>query len=371
MADLGWADAWVDLGFSGKVFRPYKAPERVNGHFIPIKSDMFSMGVIASELLQGCHPAPNLKRVEESDKSWKRWVESGERKLEGICSDRIRTMIRRCLYPEPAERPDANECLSEICAELKETYQLDIEQTLAAWREPIFDSVTAQNDHQAWAANNSIRLGTSEVIRSLEQLTTRLNKIQIHDINTCEEWVPLADSYHKLVEAAGEIQESSGISVRKLALNYLLSILGMLERSDVLNIQVRDDLPEVIQPFERFSEVVKRMADLAEFPQSDELAAFDKLGAYARSALAFGKASALRSEGGSQSEVIALLATAINAAQDEPVNYYFRARWIYDWIYDGNLDKEKFTNILKDSEIAINLAPNWEEPRNFLESVKS
>ncbi|TAJ77601.1 MAG: protein kinase family protein [Gallionellaceae bacterium] len=379
VADLGWADAWVDLGFSGKVFRPYKAPERVEGKFSPIKSDMFSMGVIAAQLLQGHHPAPNIKRAEESDKSWKKWVESGERKLEGISSDRIRTMILRCLNLDPAARPDANECLGEICAELKETYCLDIAQALAAWRKPIFESVAAQNEHQAWAANNSIRLGSSEVIRSLEQITSRLKKIQVHDICSCEEWVPLADSYLKLLEAAGEVQEASKVPIRKLALNYLLSILGKLDRPDVLNIQARDDLPNVVQPFERFSEVVKLMADLADFPQGDELEPVEKLGAYARSALAFGKASALRFEGGRQSEVIALLTTAINVAQDEPVNYYFRARWIHEILFlsPGGASSEKLSSqqsmqtIISDLERAISLASDWEEPKNLLQSIKS
>jgi len=378
VADLGWADAWIDLGFPGKVFRPYKAPERIEGYFVSIKSDMFSMGVIASELLQGRHPAPNLKRSEESDKSWKKWVKDGKRILDGISSSRIRTMILNCLDSDAATRPDANECLSAICAELKETYHIDIAQTLAAWRKPIFDSVAAQNDHQAWAANNSIRLGSSEVVRSLEQLISRLKKIQVHDINTCEAWVSLADSYLQLVEAAGEIQEASEVPVRKLALDYLLSILGKLDRSDVLNIQARDDLPEVMQPFERFSGVVKRMADLADFSHGDELEAVEKLGAYARSALAFGKASVLRVDGGSQSEVIALLTTAINAARDEPVNYYFRARWIHENLFltpsrtesKGLPSQQVIQTIIADLERVISLDQNWEEPKSFLESIK-
>lgn len=379
VADLGWADAWVDLGFTNKVLRDYMAPERFEGKFSRIKSDMFSMGVIAAQLLRGCHPASNLKKHLKSEGSWKNWVESGERNLDGISSDRMRNMILRCLNPDPDARPDANECLSEICAELKETYHIDIEQTLAAWRKPIFDSVTAQNDHQAWAANNSIRLGPSEVIRSLEQITSMLKMMQVNDINSCEEWVPLADSYFKLVEAAGEVQEASDVPIRKLALDYLLSILGKLDRPDVLNIQVRDDLPGVMQPFERFSEVVKRMADLADFPQGDELEAVEKLGAYARSALAFGKASVLRVEGGGQSEVIALLTTAINAAQDEPVNYYFRARWIHENLFlthgraesKGLSSQQVIQTIISDLGRAISLAPNWEEPKNLLESINS
>lgn len=377
VADLGWADAWVDLGFTNKVLRDYMAPERFKGEFSRIKSDMFSMGVIAAQLLQGCHPASNLKKHLKSEGSWKRWVESGERYLDGISSDRIRTMILRCLDHDPAARPDANECLGEICTELKETCHLDIEQTLAAWRRPISDSLVDQYEHQAWAANNSIRLGASEVIRSLEQITSRLNKVQVYDIISCEEWIPLADSYLELVEATGEIQEASEVPIRKLALSYLLSILGKLNRLDILNIQARDYYAG-IQPFERYSDIVRCMADLAGFPR-DELEATKQLGSYARSALAFGKASALRLDGGGQSEVIALLTAAINAAQDEPVNYYFRARWTHENLFltpgraesKGLSSQQAIQNIVSDLGRAISLAPNWEEPKNLLELIKS
>jgi serine/threonine protein kinase len=60
IADLGWADAWVDLGFTNKALRQYRGPERLGdaARVVPKQSDVFAMGVIASELLQGRHPAP-------------------------------------------------------------------------------------------------------------------------------------------------------------------------------------------------------------------------------------------------------------------------------------------------------------------------
>lgn len=157
-----------------------------------------------------------------------------------------------------------------------------------------------------------------------------------------------------------------------------MSILGKLNRLDILNIQARDYYAG-IQPFERYSDIVRRMADLAAFPHGDELEATKQIGAYARSALAFGKASVLRIDGGNQSEVIALLTTAINAAQDEPVNYYFRARWIHENLFltpgraepKGLSSQQAIQNIVSDLGRAISLAPNWEDPKNLLESIKS
>jgi len=74
VADLGWADAWVDLGLSNKVLRTHMAPERFDAVVVPVKSDIFSMGIIAAELLQGQHPAENLKARTKSEGNWIKWV---------------------------------------------------------------------------------------------------------------------------------------------------------------------------------------------------------------------------------------------------------------------------------------------------------
>lgn len=108
VSDLGWADAWQDLGEFRRAWRPYLAPERLDGSFEPELSDVFSFGVIACEVFSGRHPAGSptaaVEKKLNSDGKWRRWVDTGERCLEGV-PDGLREMIRQCLNPEPESRP--------------------------------------------------------------------------------------------------------------------------------------------------------------------------------------------------------------------------------------------------------------------------
>jgi len=124
VADLGWADAWVDLGLSNKVLRTHMAPERFDAVVVPVKSDIFSMGIIAAELLQGQHPAENLKARTKSEGNWIKWVTEGTRNLSGVNSTKLEAVIRKCLSASPDSRPDALEFLNEICIELKKNFSL-------------------------------------------------------------------------------------------------------------------------------------------------------------------------------------------------------------------------------------------------------
>ena len=376
VADLGWADAWTDLGFTNKALRDYLAPERLDGHVVPVKSDMFAMGVIASELLQGSHPAPNRKKVLGSDGKWKRWAESGERSLGGIASDRMRRMIERCLGANPSERPNADECIGEICAELKETCGADIAQTLAAWRQPASGtSLVAPNEQYAWAGTHSIRLGPVETARSLEQITTHLQEIDVLDLETCEQWVPLAESFVSLVESIDGNSLDRQAAVRSNALGCLVSILGKLDPLAIESIPTRDGWFGSVRPFERFSEVVTRMARLTGFRYEVGADVFEQLGPYAKAALAFGTAFDVRANGGKEAEVADLLAAAIKFAPKEPTNYYFRAFWNSGkWILNEVLGKDDAidltASVIADLEMAIGLAPSWDEPNRLLESIR-
>jgi serine/threonine protein kinase len=108
VSDLGWADAWRDLNEFRRAWRPYLAPERLDGSFKPELSDVFSIGVISCEVFSGRHPAgsttSDIEKRLGSDGKWRRWVDTGERRLEGV-PDALRDMIRQCLNPEPESRP--------------------------------------------------------------------------------------------------------------------------------------------------------------------------------------------------------------------------------------------------------------------------
>jgi serine/threonine protein kinase len=214
VADLGWTDAWVDLGFSNKALRNYMAPERLDRTVVRIKSDMFSMGVIASELLQGHHPAENLKKALESEGKWKKWVENGERNLRQIQSTRLQRIIERCLDPNPDSRPDSLEFLDELCAELSSTHCLDVAKTLGLWRSGASGGdLVAQHDHEAWAAVQSPRLGAAETQASLQQISKKMEQVNVIDFEGCEAWARLAEAFVHLTAGTPEEQDR----IRKLA----------------------------------------------------------------------------------------------------------------------------------------------------------
>ncbi len=376
VADLGWADAWAAFGVekcSTKAWRLYLAPERLEKRVIPIKSDIFSMGIVASELLQGCHPAPNPKKLNESEGKWKEWANSGIRNLEQIKSPRLKRIIKLCLDPSPDARPDALSFLDEVCAELKLTYGFGIEQTLKLWRSPVSgDDPVAKSEHVAWAATQSLRLGTNETEKSFRKISEQLQQINVIDFESCELWVPRAEAAISL--AAGNPEEEGRI--REHACKYLVSILGKLDRSAIGQLLPRNDWPK-LRGFERFSELVTRMAEISGKSATDNSEFLHELNAYGRSALFFGWASAPHQVGNYQA-AIEMISSAIAETPDEPEIYYFRALWadqsrfVWEHKYLQRRVPEPFAinGIIEDLNAAISLDPKWEEPKQLLASLR-
>lgn len=381
VADLGWADAWVDLGYSRNVLRQYMAPERIEGTVVPIKSDMFSMGVIASELLQGHHPVGNIKKVRSDDK-WKRWVESGERILAQIESPRLRHVIEKCLHPAPGLRPSAQEFLGELCTELRVTYSIDIEQTLKLWRSGVFgDNRVARHEHEAWAAAQSPRLGGTEKQASLEQIEKKMKQVNVIDFESCETWAPLAEAF---VLLTGDTPEEQG-RIRTLASHYLATVLGPLSDSAIKQLGRRSDLP-FLKEYERFNNLVSLLAHIAAIDENNSSELLQKLGSTARGALYFSFASGLRNQKGNR-PAIEMLSSAIAEAPNEAAHYYFRARWNHEILLDDAitrsvtastmkeiaevLDTATNEQIVQDLATATKLDPDWDEPRVLFESQKA
>jgi Protein kinase domain len=370
VADLGWADAWVDLGFSTKALREYLAPERLDGVVVPIKSDMFSMGVIASELLQGLHPAANLKKVLGSEGKWRRWVEGGERELKNIRSPRLREVIERCLNPSPDKRPDALEFLNEILVESKSTYGLDVAGTLELWRRPAFgdNGSVALNEHAAWAAAEAQSLGAKQAQASLDKIRVGLTRLRVVDFESLEAWVPIAETL--VQSAAGNSDEQNRI--RNLASEHLIAILAPIDMPALKEIPPRDDWAG-IREFERFSTLIGRLAKIAGITAPPEPGFFEQLGPYARSALYFDWAGTLHFPRGDLRAAMEMLTSAIAEAPDESTNYYFRANWKFESLIIGRVKcmPAPYTveEIVTDLDTAIKLAPDWEEPKKQLQNI--
>lgn len=375
IADLGWADAWIDLGFTNKALRQYLAPERLECSFIPFKSDVFSMGIVAAELLQQRHPASNLKKAISSEGKWNRCVITGDWDLEGINSHRLKRLIQKCLSFDHADRPTAEECLDEICVELRETYGQNILPTLQLWNEE--PSTIARHEHAGWAATKTIGLGAQEAKRSREELESRIAGIVVRDFETCESWLALAGPLIQLLKD-GDDSGSKITQLRDSAKIHLNAVLGKIERTGMESVPRRGDWSNYVQPFERFSEAIQHAADISGTTYESEVASVESLKSLALAAFAYSNASLAHSENDSKTREYYLY-EAIRHAPEEAVPYFFRADWRrMQWVVSSALEgttttpsSDDLATWVADLEIACRLSPNWEEPRKLLKFLKS
>jgi serine/threonine protein kinase len=371
VADFGWADAWVDLGFTNKVWRQYMAPERLDGQFVPALSDVFSMGIIAAEVLQGRLPCG--KAAYDSDGKWGRWVEGGKRNLSGVASPRIRELIEQCLSANASDRPTPLYCLTEICNEIEEAYGYSIAPILELWRRRAGQFQADEN--AAWAARHSRMLDETQISASRMQIERRLSAIVVADFETCERWLALAEALEELLNAEPDSQDAI-MELRGQAHSYLMEILGQVTLQDLKTLASREDGPESVRPFERFSMVITGTARLAKVDLNTIYQTPSRLDGYALSAIAFGAASESRSSGSSEEQQNRHLADAIRFAPQEPAPYYFRALWGRERaLIRTVLSKEKISEEdrqlwVADLKKALKCDPEWAEPSQLLRTIR-
>ena len=138
VADLGWADIWEDFEgpeFARKAYRPYLAPERLEGEVRAVESDMFSVGVIAVEMLTGCHPAgkPTCEVDRWNDSKYSKWAREGRRLACEEAPLDIRALLDSCLSPQPKDRPRPREAVDRLCRVVRAGPRYDLKGTLDSW----------------------------------------------------------------------------------------------------------------------------------------------------------------------------------------------------------------------------------------------
>ena len=374
IADLGWADAWVDLGFAKKAFRQYLAPERFDDIVTPMQSDVYSMGIIATEILQGRHPAGNLKRL-NSEGKWMRWLAHPTWELDGVSSPRIKSLILKCLEREPNDRPSPYACLSEVCQEIEQVCGYSIEATLGWWRRPAAgQSAIAADEQTAWAAEQSAKLNFTQQNVSRQKIRDQLNSVCVVDFGSSERWLVLAEVLEKLLsidqDARNEIDD-----LRKQAYHFLVDVLGKITLLDMNVVKGREDQPAFVRPFERFAVVAMGLVKLAGITYEQATAHGEVLGDYLLGALAFQAASQARRS--SDHEMCEHhLATAIALAPQESVPYYFRASWRHEralmkFCLSDESAADSDRQLWKaDLEMALTYDPDWTEPQKLLDEVQ-
>ncbi len=381
VADLGWADAWVDYGYTSKAHRIYVAPERlgVKPIFVPEKSDVFSMGMIAAELIQGQHPTPNRKKAESHDSSWLRQIAAGNWNLEGLSPGRIKNLIERCIDSDPEKRPSATEAIETLCQELKEVHGIDIAPTLEQWAalasQPYVPYISSTSE-EIERLSRTLGLGMAEESKSLTRLLEIFEHMSPKDIYLLEDWVQAAGTLLKFLheEVSGQNREQGRI-IRAQAREHLEKTLGLVNHQDLAVMAACIHPEDWVTPFARFSHLLGALASIAEVDFEQAYKGEWDLSQLALAGFAFHMASSAHGNAEAKRDSIDYLDIAIDLSLIEAVPYFFRALRKREVLFleqagvvqEGDVSLKE---VIEDLEMANRLAPDWREPQSELENIR-
>ncbi len=263
IADLGWANIWRDVaGQTMRGARPYMGPERYSGIISGAATDMFSLGVIASELLQGIHPAG--RRLVELGKwsghKWHKWSREGTRELSLIEPREMREMIERCLQSEPKARPQVEELLGFICDILHSRFGIEY---MRMWLDFVADE--ARQGHRPtgreWAVREVARLGPEARNKEISELEERLGRHKsLAEILSAAEWFTVVRALIDLLEQRGEQDDLRRVS--ELALEMLRRVVQLFDAVDLVGEFYGDAFKTGSDPIQR-EEVMQELGQHA------------------------------------------------------------------------------------------------------------
>ncbi len=376
IADFGWADAWVDLGYTNKAWRQYIAPERLGdtAHFVPEKSDIFSMGIIMAELLQRKHPALNLKTATKSEGSWIRAAEAMRWDLSGIQSERIKTLILSCLSMDPKKRPTAIECRSVLCEELKETHGLDIEPTLDLWssiKPEDFEFGATSVSSEIHRIKKTLQLRGKAAPDCVERLDDLLKTLDLSHIYEGSQWLEAAFVLLEHYDTTQETESSVALKayLKQRALDYLKESGFHQEHGAVKRSNEARQKKDFTQAFEYYSDKIGHLAGFATIDFEQALKGEWDISPVALAGFAYHMATLAHSRVETKRSRLEYLNICIDQSLTIAVPYYFRARWVYREqrtpSYSDSIEANRFTldDIISDLETAIRLDPEWKAPQ--------
>jgi serine/threonine protein kinase len=368
VADLGWADAWVDLGFPQKVLRSYMAPERVKDNVVPEKSDIFSMGILLTELCLCKHPASNFTKSQKSSGNWLRCVENSDWDFAGIKSSRIRKLIYECLSLSPSDRPTINYFIDEICSELEESYGIDSLKECLAIQNDVYSG--SQSDHISWASYFTNRISEKESERSLEKLKVSINEINVIDFDTLEDWSTLASS---ALDIIADDNTSFSIDLRDSARGYLNDILAEINADDLDTSISSKKHPAMFQRFEIFSSQVDSILRILQSSYEDQLKEVNA-SPLILAAAAFNCAGKFKDSDMKMTRYY--LEKCIKHCPNQAVPYYFDVRWditaeFLKGVSPLHQNFQPYTKKIRLLKLmkATTLAPRWKEPRKIIDQL--
>ena len=370
VADFGWADAWLDLGFTNKALREYMAPERLDGTFITEKSDVFAAGLIVAQLFHGEHPAPNLKKAKKSEGNWRRCVEQGVWEISSLASDdEVYELILSCLSYDPAKRPTAGEVLIRLSEVYEQKFAYPLTELMRNWK--LTQSSSERVKQLVYVAQQSLSLGEKERRQAAFELIVELESSYKNDIYALEKWSTCASALMFLCTQDENILDpKTNQDIQYQAKHILEHFLSDITAKDIELLELPDDSSSVIHPFEWFAEIVGAISILAKIDHFDTIQdmGVGLIGEILLATLAYN--SAMAKDYRDLPSCLKLLSEASDLYPTQPVFPYFRYLRIHDYLnaseqlIDAGSDLKLSNSELidmarRDLARAKKLDPNW------------
>lgn len=396
IADFGNADAWKELG-KPHGSRPYMAPEQFLGKGDYSKVDVFAVGVILYELLTGKHPIgertgdlwPEPKtgfpKKFKHEGPWKKWA-TEEVKLirigEDEISKEIENLIHNMLLPDPNKRISLDEAFQKVINIISK-----INNDAADYLNILIEYYDAIANYHQQSRSRLADLMELSKIPSLRDPILNNMLEEIADIGGNISAPTEAVYFIKLCYMASELLLSRNTAkdrekAEELAKRAIFEILKWKEQIKVAHVypplRFRED--EIISPprlrdFDVHSVLLSvGTALLNQTMGSDQTERFFKSTGdkYLNALYLYNIAVDFKDS--NLEKALELLDKCIELQPTEPTLYFRKALWaeLHLDVQEAleNLsenEKRKLSDFIRENaERAVQLAPDWEEPRDIL-----
>lgn len=234
IADLGWANIWRDVpGQTMRGARPYMAPERYCGEASGAAADVFSLAIIAAELLQGFHPTgqPLSQLQKWRERKWRNWSTKRARELGGVQLHDMRVILEACLSTEPQKRPSVDELQGTICDVLRSRFGLEHTRMLLDYFQQEATRDRLPTGHE-WAVKEVSRLSPEARDKQISILEQRLANESLVGILSAAEWFTDARALTGLLGQRGEGDDQRRAG--QLAVSMLNKVVEIFDDADLV-----------------------------------------------------------------------------------------------------------------------------------------